>query len=90
MRVSLDLSCVLDSGVFRGALLDSWKFDFVKDDEHKISGKLEENLTVEAVEALSRSFLNRRCMAGVLKTTVLFRNGRIRTSYVLTNLESAE
>jgi hypothetical protein len=74
-------------GVFRGALLNSWKFDFVKDDEHKISGKLEENLTVEAVEALSRSFLNRRCMACVLKTTVLFRNGRIRTSYVLTNLE---
>ncbi len=74
-------------GVFRGALLESWRFDFVDENNHKISGKIDENLTGEQVSTLSREFLDRRCVAEVVKTTVLFKNGRIRTTYILNNLE---
>jgi len=75
------------SGVFRGALLESWRFDFVNDDGHKISGRIDENLTGEQVSLLAREFLDRHCIASAVKTTVLFKNGRVRTTYVLKGLE---
>lgn len=77
---------VEEVGVFKGALLESWRFDFVNRDGHKISGKLDEDLTPEQVEALARAFFNRECKANMIKTTVLFKNGRIRTTFTLKNL----
>lgn len=75
-------------GVFRGALLESWRFDFVNDDGHKLSGKIDENLTGEQVSALAREFLDQPCLASIIKTTVLFKNGRVRTSYVLNGISA--
>lgn len=73
-------------GVFKGVLLESWKFDFVTDENHSVGGKIDENLTEEQVIGLNREFFNERCLASLLKTTVLFKNGRVRTSYTLTGL----
>jgi hypothetical protein len=73
-------------GVFKGVLLESWRFDFVTDDNLKIGGKIDENLTEDQVVALSLEHFNKRCMASVVKTTVLFKNGRIRTTYILKGL----
>ncbi len=70
-------------GVFKGVLLESWKFDFVTDENHWIGGKIDENLTEEQVIALNVEFFNKRCLASLLKTMVLFRNGRVRTTYTL-------
>jgi hypothetical protein len=78
------------SGVFRGALLESWRFDFVDDHGHKISGRIDENLTGEQVSLLAREFLDRHCIASAEKTTVLFKNGRVRTTYVLKGLKVEE
>ena len=77
------------AGIFKGVLLESWKFDFVTDENHRVGGKIDENLTEEQVVALNRQFFNERCLASLLKTTVLFRNGRIRTTYTLKGLEGA-
>ena len=44
-------------------------------------------LTEAQVIALSRQFFNERCIASLLKTTVLFKNGRVRTTYTLKGLE---
>ena len=76
------------AGVFRGALLESLRFDFVNEDGHKLSGKIDDNLTTEQVSALSREFLDQQCIASVVKTTVLFKNGRVRTTFVLNGLEA--
>ena len=76
------------SGVFKGVLLESWKFDFVTDDSHSVGGKIDENLTEEQVIALNREFFNERCLASLLKTTVLFKNGRVRTTHILKGLEA--
>ena len=73
-------------GVFKGVLLESWKFAFVTDENHSVGGKIDENLTEEQVIGLNREFFNERCLASLLKTTVLFKNGRVRTSYTLTGL----
>lgn len=75
-------------GVFKGVLLESWRFDFVTEDNHSVGGKIDENLTEEQVIALNREFFNGRCLASLLKTTVLFKNGRVRTTYLLRGLES--
>ena len=75
-------------GVFKGVLLESWKFDFVTDENHSVGGKIDENLTEEQVIALNREFFNGRCMASLLKTTVLFKNGRVRTTHTLKGLET--
>lgn len=77
---------VEESGVFKGVLLDSWKFDFLTDSNHSVGGKIHENLTEEQVVALNREFFNERCEATLLKTTVLFKNGRVRTTYQLHGL----
>lgn len=74
-------------GAFKGVLLESWRFDFVTDENHSLGGKIDENLTEEQVIALNRQFFNERCVASLLKTTVLFKNGRVRTTYTLKGLE---
>ena len=74
-------------GVFKGVLLESWKFDLLNEDGHKISGKIFDDLTADEVAQLSRDFFNQRSIAVLEKTTVLFRNGRERTTYILKNLE---
>jgi len=77
-------------GVFKGVLLESWRFDFVTRENHSVGGKIDENLTEEQVIALNRQFFNDRCVASLLRTTVLFKNGRIRTTYTLKGLEVQE
>lgn len=81
---------VEETGIFKGVLLDSWKFDFVTDANHSVGGKIDENLTEEQVVALNREFFNERCKAELLKTTVLFKNGRVRTTYQLKDLSELE
>lgn len=76
------------SGVFKGVLLESWKFDFVTEDNHSVGGKIDESLTEDQVVALNREFFNERCVASLQKTTVLFKNGRVRTTYILKGLEA--
>lgn len=73
-------------GVFKGALLESWRFDFVTEDGHGISGKIDDDLTEEQVTELNKRFFNEPCVASFMKTTVLFQNGRVRTTHVLNNL----
>lgn len=78
-----------ESGIFRGVLLDSWRFDFTDQAGHKITGKLDDELTIEQVESLNQTFFNRECVATMIKTTVLFQNGRVRTTYKLMSLREA-
>ena len=75
-------------GIFRGFLLDSWRFNFLTEENHIIGGKIDETLTEEEIVALNRKFFNERCKGLLLKTTVLFKNGRVRTTYVLKGLEA--
>ena len=75
-------------GIFKGVLLESWKFNFVTEESHLLAGKIDENLTEEQVIALNLEFFNKRCLASLLKITVLFKNGRVRTTYILEGLEA--
>jgi hypothetical protein len=76
------------SGVFKGVLLESWRFDFVTNDNQTIRGKIDENLTEDQVAKLNLEYFNKECAALLTKTTVLFKNGRIRTTFVLKGLHA--
>lgn len=75
-------------GIFRGVLLDSWRYDFNDEDAHKLSGRLDEDLSVETVSEWNREFFDKACVARLLKTTVVFKNGRVRTTYRLLHLNN--
>jgi hypothetical protein len=74
------------AGIFKGVLLEEWRFNFVTEDGHSVGGKIDENLTEEQVIALGREFFNGPCVASLVRTTVLFKNGRVRTTYLLKGL----
>lgn len=77
---------IVEYGVFKGLLLESWRFDFVNEAGHKISGKLDDDLTKDDALKFIREFTDQPCKANLIKTTVLFKNGRVRVTYVLKNL----
>lgn len=76
------------SGSLKGVLLESWEFDFASDNNEVIAGKIDEDLTEEMVIGFNSEFFNKRCAATLVKTTVVFRNGRERTTYRLKGVES--
>ena len=75
-------------GAFEGVLLGDWKFNLITDEGHQIGGKIDENLTEQQVVEWNRQFFNERCRTLVSKTTVFFKNGRVRTTYILKGLEA--
>jgi len=76
------------SGILKGVLLESWKFNFAPDGDDVIEGRIDESLTQDQVIAFNRDFFNQQCRATLLKTSVVFRNGRVRTTYRLMGLEA--
>lgn len=75
-------------GVLKGILLESWKFDFLSENDEKISGSISRNLNEQQATQFMAQFFNQECIATFDKTTVYFKNGRIKDSYVLTNIEA--
>lgn len=72
------------TGTLKGVLLESSEFNFSSDDGSIIAGKIDDGLGEEHVIAINRQFFNERCVASLVKTAVVFRNGRVRTSFRLT------
>ena len=73
-------------GVFRGATLDSWRFDFTDAEGLRLSGQLGDDVGPEEAEELLQKYFNKQCVARLHKSTVVFKNGRVRTSYKLLSL----
>jgi hypothetical protein len=78
------------SGVFKGALLESWRFDFLDSSNRQIKGKLGADLSAEEAAAMIRDYVNLACTGFFEKTVLTFKNGRERESYVLTGLRLNE
>lgn len=76
------------SGILKGILLESWKFDFIDDAGNTITGRLDENLTEEQVTNFIANYFNKKCIASFKEGKVLFKNGRERISYVLSSIDA--
>lgn len=76
------------SGVLKGILLESWRFDFITLEGMTITGKLDENLTEDQVSEYNVQFFNKSCIANLKEAKVLFKNGRERITHILTSIEA--
>lgn len=75
-------------GIFRGATLDTWRFDFRTDNGENITGVLGDDVSHD--EALAMIHLtDKACAATFHRTLVTMRSGTLRTRYELTALRNA-
>lgn len=80
---------VEEHGVFKGALLESRRFDFLNDAGRKISGRLDDGLTPEQAGEMAGAYFDKPCIAFLRKTIVSVKNGCERTHYSLKGLRKA-
>ena len=74
------------TGIFRGATLDSWRFDFKPADEDAlISGRIASDMSEEAAAAMNGN-TNQRMIAKLSKTEIQTPSGAVRTKYELIDL----
>jgi hypothetical protein len=72
-------------GTFRGATLDSGRFDFRSQQGGVISGSISEEIAEEGVADINR-LTNQECLALFSVTTLTTRSGVTRKRYELTSL----
>jgi hypothetical protein len=76
-------------GVFRGATLDTWRFDFRPEAGENITGRLGDDVTHEqALQMIHLTDLH--CVGTFRRTLVKTRSGMLRTRYELTALRKAD
>jgi len=76
-------------GAFRGATLDTWKFDFRREDGESITGRISSDLDETRVaEMLAHT--NRKCVARLKETKIITQSGVVRTRYELIDLTPSD
>ncbi len=80
-----DRTVVLE-GVFRGATLDSWRFDFRTSDGETISGRIAEDIEDTQVEAML-PLTNHECRANLHEITITTRDGAQHRRFELLSLQ---
>ncbi len=76
-------------GIFRGATLDTWRFDFRAEREENITGRLGDEVTHDqALEMIHLTDMH--CVATIHRTLVKTRSGMLRTRYELIALGKSE
>src|SRR5579862_761589 len=76
-------------GVFRGATLDTWRFDFHSDTGETLNGRLSEGLS-EADVVSMLTLTTKQCVARLKQTKTTTRGGIVRTRYELLNLTARD
>lgn len=76
-------------GVFRGATLDTWRFDFHSDGGDTLNGRLSEALT-EAQVVQMLSLTTKPCIAHMKRTRTTTSSGIVRTRYELLDLSARD
>ena len=78
------------SGIFGGALLNDWRFNFATDGGLTIAGRIDDSLSEKEVISWGSQLLNQPCVASLTRSTVRFRKGEDRTTYTLKGLREVE
>lgn len=76
-------------GTFRGATLDSWRFDFRQDDDKVISGRIADEVEDADVEKMIL-LTTKRCRAKLREIKVTTSDGTSRQRYELLSLSSLD
>lgn len=73
-------------GVFKGAFVESGKFEFLDEDENLQHGRIGEDIDEDAIVKYNKDFSNENCLMMIKERNVTFNNGRSKTSYELLNI----
>lgn len=76
------------AGVFRGAVLDRWRFDFRSEDGTVLSGRIDPGRSEEDVSAWLQ-LANEKCVALIRQVTRIAPSGATRNTHVLVDLQPA-
>ena len=76
---------IREPGFFRGATLDSWRFDFRTDGGESLNGRLSQDMNEDQAASLLPQ-ANQHCVARLSKTTVTTRGGTPSIRYELLEL----
>jgi hypothetical protein len=76
-------------GIFRGATLDSGRFDFRTDAGETIAGRIGDNVSDVDLETMNR-YTNQHCTASLRETTITTRSGAARTRHELVRVVAQE
>lgn len=71
------------NGLFRGALLDSGKFEITADDGTKYSGLIGEDVEEDTIINYDQTLINHRCRFHLMVHNITFSNGNTKTTYEL-------
>ena len=77
-------------GVFGGALLDAWEFNFRPDQARPIRGRLRSDLPRPEAAALNHRFTDKRVATKIKITTTTWANGDKRKAYELLDIKPLE
>ncbi len=69
--------------LFKGALIDTGKFEISTPFGMKINGDISADLTQDEIAQYNRDFSNEECMVTLMKFTTIYHNGNERTTYEL-------
>lgn len=71
------------SGIFRGILLDSGKFEMQDNERNKISGFISQELSEEELVNYDKEYLNKQCKFHLQIHKTIFKTGKERIDYEL-------
>lgn len=74
---------ITEKAFFKGALIETGKFEISTPFEIKINGDVSPDLTQEEIAQYNRDFSNEECIVTLMKFTTTFNNGKERISYEL-------
>ncbi len=76
------------AGQFRGATLDTWRFDFRTDAGASISGRLADDVSEETAAAMNQ-FTNQECVGKFNRIQVIARGGLPKVRYELLSVSAS-
>lgn len=78
---------VFINGIFRGAILDSWKFEAQSEDGLPISGFINEDVEENSIITFDKEFINKQCVLHIIQRNIKFKTGREKTTYELLEIK---
>lgn len=76
------------TGVFRGALLDSGRFEIQDEEGKKYSGFISSEINEETLVNYDQNLLNQTCKFHLVVSNITFSTGKVKTSYELIEVTS--
>jgi hypothetical protein len=69
--------------VFRGALLDSGRFEIQDEEGKKYSGFISSEINEDTLVNYDQNLLNETCKFHLIESNITFSTGKVKTSYEL-------